>query len=422
LPESDKLFATSADREVKKDSPESAADEILSRFARRREVLRAFSRASAEIIKIPKSKTKDQNPIPHLMSLMQQGFTRFLRDGETIELQKPEDYQFKDFQNTFVLIDRLKADKEIRQRLVDSLETCFREEGSAIIQTAGENPQTLNFSEKFICKYDGTVYEEPEPRLFSFNSPFGACPLCQGFGNTVDVDYALVVPNENLSLGKRRGRAVYASAIRLGAKGIDAFRPQRRSIPTKAPFADLTDFQKKMIFEGAPGWRGVRGFFKFLETKKYKLHVRVFMAKYRGYTTCPECGGGRLRQAARDVKVGGSNLPEIVALSIKDATVFFEELKLDEERENIAEKLLLGNSPTLEISRRCRTRLFNFGASRLDFIGRRSAAHSTGDESRLAARRRALRFGRTFNRAASARQHAARQNSRKFARHRQHGS
>ncbi|HEX8639169.1 MAG TPA: excinuclease ABC subunit UvrA, partial [Pyrinomonadaceae bacterium] len=236
--------------------------------------------------------------------------------------------------------DRLKADKEIRQRLVDSLEICFREEGAAVVQTAGENPQTLNFSEKFVCKYDGTVYEEPEPRLFSFNSPFGACPLCQGFGNTVDVDYALVVPNENLSLENGAVEPFTRPQYDWAQKELMRFA-RNGEISTKVPFADLTDFQKKMIFEGAPGWRGVRGFFKFLETKKYKLHVRVFMAKYRGYTTCPECGGGRLRQAARDVQVGGSNLPEIVALSIKDVTVFFEELKLDEERENIAEKLLL---------------------------------------------------------------------------------
>jgi excinuclease ABC subunit A len=326
-------------REVKKDSPESAADEILAALPEGARFYVLFP-AQAEIIAAPKTKTKEQNPIPHLMSLMQQGYTRFLRDGETIELQKPEDYEFKDFQNTFVLIDRLKADKEIRQRLVDSLETCFRAEGAAVVQTAGENPQTLNFSEKFICKYDGTIYEEPEPRLFSFNSPFGACPLCQGFGNTVDVDYALVVPNENLSLEQGAIEPFSRPQYDWAQKELMRFA-RNGSIPTKAPFADLTDFQKKMIFEGAPGWRGVRGFFKWLETKKYKLHVRVFMAKYRGYTTCPECGGGRLRQAARDVKVGGSNLPEIVVLSIRDATVFFEELKLDEERENIAEKLLL---------------------------------------------------------------------------------
>jgi excinuclease ABC subunit A len=98
-------------------------------------------------------------------------------------------------------------------------------------------------------------------------------------------------------------------------------------IPTDVPFADLSDWQKAAIFEGASGWRGVRGFFKWLETKKYKLHVRVFMAKYRGYTLCPECKGGRLRQAARDVKVAGKNLPEIVALSITDAVKFFRRIE-----------------------------------------------------------------------------------------------
>jgi excinuclease ABC subunit A len=327
-------------REVKKDSPESAATETLETLAEGTRFYVLFPAENDYDRQTKKPKAKEQNPVPHLMSLMQQGFTRFLRDGETIELNKPEDYRFKDFQNTYVLIDRLKANEEIRQRLVDSLETCFREEGSAIIQTAGENPQTLNFSEKFVCKYDGTVYEEPEPRLFSFNSPFGACPLCQGFGNTVDVDYALVVPNENASLEGGAVEPFTRPQYDWANKELMRFA-RNGDIPTKIPFADLTDFQKKMIFEGAPGWRGVRGFFKFLETKKYKLHVRVFMAKYRGYTTCPECGGGRLRQAARDVKVGGSNLPEIAALSIKDATVFFEQLKLDEERENIAEKLLL---------------------------------------------------------------------------------
>jgi excinuclease ABC subunit A len=112
-------------------------------------------------------------------------------------------------------------------------------------------------------------------------------------------------------------------------------------IPTDVPFADLSEWQKKAVLEGASGWRGVRGFFKWLETKKYKLHVRVFLAKYRGYTLCPECRGGRLRQEARDVKVAGKNLPEIVALSIKNAAEFFDTLELSEEREQIAEKLLL---------------------------------------------------------------------------------
>ena len=150
----------------------------------------------------------------HLLSLMQKGFTRLFRNGNTIDLQRPEDYPFEDFNETFVLIDRLKADESIRQRLVDSLEICFRESREAVVLTTDN--ERLNFSDKFICKYDGTVYEEPEPRLFSFNSPFGACPTCQGFGNTIGIDYDLVVPNPLLSLKEGAVEPFTRPAARLG--------------------------------------------------------------------------------------------------------------------------------------------------------------------------------------------------------------
>ncbi|HVE59121.1 MAG TPA: excinuclease ABC subunit UvrA [Pyrinomonadaceae bacterium] len=329
-------FCYVCNREVKKDSPESAADAILEALA---EGTRFYVLFPAET-EIQKPKTKSQKPIAHLMSLMQQGFTRLFRNGELIDLQTPEDYPFEDFENTFVLIDRLKADQEIRQRLVDSLETCFRESGEAIIQTAETAPQTLNFSEKFICKYDGTVYEEPEPRLFSFNSPFGACPLCQGFGNTIDIDFELVVPNANLSIEDDAVDPFSRPQYDWAKKELLKFA-RNEGIDTKIPFADLSEEEKRVIFEGKRGWRGVRGFFNWLETKKYKLHVRVFMAKYRGYTTCPECKGGRLRKEARAVKIGEKSLPEVVMLAINDAQNFFDSLNLSEEREKIAEKLLL---------------------------------------------------------------------------------
>jgi excinuclease ABC subunit A len=328
-------------REVKKDSPESAADETLQTLAEGTRFYILFP-AEAEEFAIKKGKDAKAQAKIHvqatLLSLMQRGFTRLFRAGELIELQKPEDYSYADFENTFVLVDRLKAGKEIRQRLVDSLEICFHENHSAVIMTT-EN-QRLNFSERFVCKYDGTVYEEPEPRLFSFNSPFGACPTCQGFGNSIDIDFDLIVPNQMISLKEGAIAPFQRPQYDWAQKELMRFA-RNGEIPTDIPFADLNDWQKAAIYDGASGWRGVRGFFKWLETKKYKLHVRVFMAKYRGYTLCPECKGGRLRQAARDVKVGDKNLPEIVGLSITNAGKFFDELNLSEEREQIAEKLLL---------------------------------------------------------------------------------
>ena len=328
-------------REVKKDSPESAADEILETLAEGTRFYVLFPAEISEVIQNPKSKIQSNIHVQAtILSLMQRGFSRLLRGGELIELQKPEDYTFTDFENTFALVDRLKSDTEIRQRLVDSLEIAFHENHSAVILTADAEPQRLNYSERFICKYDGTIYEEPEPRLFSFNSPFGACPTCQGFGNSVDIDFDLIVPNPLLSIDNGAIAPFQRPQYDWAQKELVRF-VHSENIETDVPFVDLSETQKTEIYEGKGKWRGVRGFFKFLETKKYKLHVRVFMAKYRGYTLCPECKGGRLRQAARDVKVADRSLPEIVALSIVSAQKFFDGLKLSEEREQIADKLLL---------------------------------------------------------------------------------
>lgn len=333
-------FCLECGAEIKKDSPESAADEILEKLPDGARFYVLFSIEDQTKGGNRKSQTAS------LMGLMQNGFTRLFRGGEIIELQKPEDFKFTDFKDTYVLIDRLKADKSIRQRLVDSLEICFREAHAATIavvetRASGEMQarQMLNFSEAFICQNDGAIYEEPGPRLFSFNSPFGACPTCQGFGNTIGIDYSLVVPNENLSINEGAIEPFTRPQYEWALKALKSFCVSE-NIPLNVPFAELSRQQKREIFEGKGSWKGVSGFFEWLETKKYKLHVRVFMAKYRGYTTCPECRGGRLRREAQAVKIGGKSLPEVVSLSIKEAAGFFDEIKLSPEREKIAEKLL----------------------------------------------------------------------------------
>ncbi|HCA59006.1 MAG TPA: excinuclease ABC subunit A, partial [Blastocatellia bacterium] len=271
------------------------------------------------------------------MSLMQAGYARLYRGGEVIELQRPEDYPHEDLNDTFILIDRLKSAAEIRQRLVDSLETCFREAHSAIIETT--DGEKLKFSDRYICKYDGTAYEEPEPQLFSFNSPYGACPTCQGFGNTIGIDYGLVIPDPLKSIKDGAVEPFTRPQYEWAQKELLRYAAAA-GIDIKKPYADLEDYQQNCILYGDEGWRGIRGFFEWLETKKYKLHVRVFLAKFRGYTKCPDCGGSRLRQEARDVKIGGRSLPEVLDLSIADAAAFFNELALDREREKIAERLL----------------------------------------------------------------------------------
>lgn len=302
----------------------------------------------------PKRKQKSSSASPrqvitaHIMSLMQRGFTRLFAAGQTIDLHSPDDYTRTDFTEVYVLIDRLAARPDVRQRLVDSLEICFQEgHGSAIIETAEAEPKRYSFSEKFACKHDGTVYAQPEPRLFSFNNPYGACPTCQGFGNTIGLDLELVIPNPGLTLNEGAIEPWTRPQYEWALSELRQFAKQEK-ISLDVPFNQLSRTEQRAIVQGKNGWAGVRGFFDWLETKKYKLHVRVFLSKYRGFTLCPDCGGARLRQEARDVKVSGRTLPDVCALSIRKTADFFDSLELSEEQTAIADRILF------EIRRRLR--------------------------------------------------------------------
>jgi excinuclease ABC subunit A len=290
-----------------------------------------------------KASAESINVKAHLMSLMGRGFTRLYdaAKDEVIELQTPDSYQRKDFENVYVLVDRLAARADSLSRLVDSLEICFREgHGHANVQTAGDSPQLLSFSEKFECKSCGLGYTQPEPRLFSFNNPFGACPMCQGFGNTIGLDMNLVIPNRELSLEEGAIEPFTKPQFEWWRTELKKFA-RREGIPMNKPFAELAVEQQRAVIEGHDGFDGVKGLFDWLETKKYKLHVRVMLSKYRGYTKCPDCRGGRLRAEARDVFVGGKRLPEVCGLPIKDAAAFFNALSLAEEQSAIADRLLV---------------------------------------------------------------------------------
>jgi excinuclease ABC subunit A len=351
-------FCRVCGREVRKDSPESAAQEVLealpegARFyvlfpaeaglrVEENGQAKSASKAKKKPAKHSAPGAHDRRTVTaHVMSLMQRGFTRLLVGGETLELRSPDDYARPDFEDVFVLVDRLVSRADVRERLVDSFETCFIEgHGAAHVRAVGDEPQTFKFNERFECKYDGTVYAQPEPRLFSFNNPYGACPTCQGFGNTIGLDTELVIPNPALSLAEGAIEPWTKPQYDWARTELRRFCKQEK-IPLDVPFQELTKQQQRAVVEGRNGFSGVRGFFEWLETKKYKLHVRVFLAKYRGYTLCPDCGGGRLRQEARDVRVGGRTLPEVSSLAIKDAAVFFDSLELSPEQAAIADKVL----------------------------------------------------------------------------------
>jgi excinuclease ABC subunit A len=345
-------------REVLRDSPESAAGEILSELPEGTRFYLLFPAGAGLFVtqngsapdapprkrgkkaKTETPPTSRQTIVAHVMSLMQRGFTRLYHQGQQIDLSSPDDYTRDDFADVFVLIDRLTARADIRERLVDSLETCFQQgHGQAIVITADDAARRLRFSEAFECKYDGTVYARPEPRLFSFNSPFGACPVCQGFGNTIGLDLDLVIPNPSLTLKEGAVEPWTKPQFEWARDELKDFC-RAEKIPMDVPFTELPRAQQRAIIEGKGKWSGVHGFFEWLETKKYKLHIRVFLSKYRGYTLCPDCAGGRLRQEARDVQLDGRTLPQICSLSIKDAADFFEALELSREQTTIADRIL----------------------------------------------------------------------------------
>ncbi|HVF89442.1 MAG TPA: excinuclease ABC subunit UvrA [Blastocatellia bacterium] len=276
----------------------------------------------------------------HLMSLMQRGFTRLFKNGEIIELSTPDSYSESNFDDTYVLVDRLAVREDVRARLVDSIEVCYQEgHGQAVIEVLSEPRERLHFSEGFECKNCGLSYAAPEPRLFSFNNPFGACPTCQGFGNTIGLDLDLVIPNSELSLSQGAIEPWMKPQYEWAQKELLKFARQA-GIPTNVPFRQLSRDQQKSLIQGRNGFEGIKGFFDWLETKKYKLHVRVFLSKYRGYTLCPDCGGSRLRQEARLVRVGGKALPEVSSMTAAEAATFFDQIELEASQMEIAGRLL----------------------------------------------------------------------------------
>jgi excinuclease ABC subunit A len=339
---------------VHKDTPDEIATQVLALTPGRRFYVLYRLRFAQPQTAIPRRPPKKNPAAPPqdavrnaLIDIQKRGFNRLYQDGRLHEFSSPETLLDVDFaQPVFVVVDRLAVNPESRSRLVDSIEICYREGGGEAIlefvpDAAGNPAQRLTFNDRFECKNDGTIYQEPEPRLFSFNNPYGACPRCQGFGNTIDFDLNLVVPDSSKSLDdgaiepwtKPRYRVLLQDAKKWA---------RSQGIPTNVAWRHLTTDQRKLILEGDPvnKFDGVKGFFTYLERKKYKLHVRVFLSRYRGYALCPDCGGTRLRIEARAVRLAGKSITEICKFTVKEARAFFATIQLTETQTKVADRIL----------------------------------------------------------------------------------
>lgn len=267
--------------------------------------------------------------------LRKKGFFRIFVKGKLVDLNETKTLP-KSKQEIIIVLDRFKIKKrKVRESLAESMEAAFKEgeERLAIINT------DTNSIKKFTKFYEccGIRYEEPEPRFFSFNNPFGACPVCQGFGKTMGYEMDLIVPNPNLTL--MEGAIAPWRTVKHSKYMRDLIRNNNNRILLNVPFKDLPSEQISFIKDGFKGFDGINGFFKHLETKTYKMGIRILLSKYRGYTICAACRGSRLRREALQVQIDEKSIHDIVLMSIERALIFFKLLSLSDYEKSIGQRI-----------------------------------------------------------------------------------
>lgn len=316
-----KTYCHQCGRQVQKDTPPQVVEEIL----------RQPSGERLAVAFVPHRETFD------LEQLRLEGFIRGI-DTRTGHIVALEDAHRVPIEHLAIVVDRLVArsdDAEFRTRATDAVETAFRHGEKVILWRLTDN-QRWRYSPRYECSYCGIPFDEPEPRLFSFNSPYGACPTCEGFGRTIGIDEDLVIPDRHRSLAM--GAIHPFRNYPIQAQMLAAAR--QKGIPTDIPVSKLSQEHYRWLWEGDENFPGINGYFKYLEDHSYKVQNRIALARYRGYTRCPSCEGSRLRRSARQVFVGGVNIPTLLRMSIEQAHTFFENLELEQSELKIVEHVL----------------------------------------------------------------------------------
>ncbi|MBL9214870.1 MAG: excinuclease ABC subunit UvrA [Opitutaceae bacterium] len=281
-----------------------------------------------------------------LTSIKGQGYTRVLVAGQESALElhriedalaKPAPAALRAATQLFVVQDRLRIATENQGRFLEACETALHFGHGEIHLFSAEPPYAAagHYSRGLHSPATGRTFRPASPGLFSFNSPLGACPKCRGFGRVIDIDYRLAIPDHSVSIDDGAIRAFEGEVFSESKRDLLKFT-RKRGIPTDVPFADLTAEQKAFVIEGSPGydgetrrwpeyWYGLKGFFRYLETKTYKMHVRVFLSRYRAYNPCPACGGARLQPEALCWQWRGRTLPDLYRLPISELLALIDD-------------------------------------------------------------------------------------------------
>jgi excinuclease ABC subunit A len=274
----------------------------------------------------------DRNPA----LLKKDGFTRIVVDGAATDIDAAPAAARKG--PLEVVVDRIAVRADERERLADSLEMALKKGGGrAAVRT--EDGRELVFSDKLECKACRIAYDEPFPNLFSFNSPQGACPECHGFGDLAVIDEEKVIPDPSKSL-EQGAVEPWTKPLSKGMQRELLAEARRRRIPTNVPFRDLPETARRFVLDGGDGYPGVKGFFDWLQSKKYKVQVRVLLSRYRKYVACPACGKTRLNPQALGVRVKGLTIGDCVRMSVREASEFFRSVDLSAYERQVADKLL----------------------------------------------------------------------------------
>lgn len=325
-----RTFCRICGREIKRDSVTT----VVERLTREPDGTRL-------LILFPLHEHEGRSMKEELEALKKRGFFRIVVKGSIIDLNET-DYRGKSKKDVMVLVDRVAirtSDRETSERLADSVETAFAEGDEYAHVYFPDSGESLKFTRRFECPVDGIRYEDPDPRLFSFNNPVGACPKCQGFGRSVGIDMNLVVPDPNKTLRSGAIQPWNFPKWRENLRDLLRVAP-KAGIPVDIPFKDLPSAAVDKIVNGIDGFDGINKFFRFIEKKSYKIHYRVFLSRYRGYTTCDECGGSRLRKDALNIRVADRTIHDIVRMTISDAHRWFEKLEVSAFEREVARRIL----------------------------------------------------------------------------------
>ena len=339
--------------------------------------LKSFPEDTKMVVLTPVVLTTDRSMREQLQVLIKEGYARVEINNQTYKIEEALNQNgLVEKNEVLLMIDRLTCsqDKLNISRLSDSIETAFFEgNGYCILKFYTENGTVQKeFSHRF--EADGIRFEEPSELMFNFNSPAGACPLCEGYGKVIGIDEDLVIPNKSFS--------VYEDAV-VCWKGDKMGEYKKWFIenaghyhfPVHKPYFDLSQQEKDMLWRGRPGLTGIDDFFKHVEENLYKIQYRVMLARYRGKTTCPACHGSRLKPEASYVKVGEHSITDLVLMPVTGLKVFFDRLELDAHDSAIAKRLLI------EINSRIRF-LLDVGLGYLT-LNRLSSTLSGGESQRI---------------------------------------